>query len=143
MAHWTERYLGRAYDDGGCWFLFRDVQRERFGRAIDMPGVVPTTLRAQVRAFEAGSTALRWAKVERPLEGDAVLMSESRHPHHIGTYVEMKDGPRVLHSLRGQGSACPSLAAIRLARFNVLGFYRPADECAAHGAASPAIAEPA
>lgn len=128
MAHWVEQYLGRPYVAGGCWHLFKDVQRERFSRMVDV-ATVPDDLRGQIRAFEQGSKRLRWREVKQPIDGDGVLMTLSRQPHHVGTYVEINGVPRVLHSLEGQGVGCPSLAALQqLAGFNVIGFYRPEDE---------------
>jgi len=136
MTHWTEAYLGRPYVAGGCLLLFMEVQLARFGRKVEV-GAVPATLLGQVRAFKRGSKALRWAVVSEPKEGDGVLLGLAREPHHVGTYVDMGSGPRVLHSLEGQGSACPSLAALhQLGGFNVIGFYRPSAEC-------PALVPPA
>jgi hypothetical protein len=124
--HWTERYLGLPYEEGGCFFLFQRVQRERFGReAPPLCGGMPDKLLAVVRAFEAASTSGQWRAVDRPIEGDAVLMSSSREPHHVGTFVALGRG-RVLHSLRGQGSALPAIEQLATTHLNIVGFYRPA-----------------
>ncbi len=130
--HWSVAYLGKPYEEGGCWLLFQEVQRARYGRAIEAPpslaAAAPVEPRAIARSFLGASKALRWVEVKRPKEGDAVLMGEATDGHHVGTYVEMKGGPRVLHTLRGAGSACVPIARLEAMRFNIVGFYRPEAE---------------
>ena len=122
--HWTEAYIGRPYVDGGCWLLFREVQAGQFGRSVDVPSIPDTPLRI-MRAFESGSKSHRWVQVADRRDGDGILMSENEAPHHVGTYVAMPGGGRVLHSLKGQGSALHTFEHLKLVRFNIVGFYRP------------------
>ena len=127
MSHWTMRYLGMPYEPGGCLLLFMLVQRERFGRIID-PVAIPGQLKDQVLAFSAAPEKVGWAKVEKPIDGDAVLMSFHARPHHIGTYVADVARGSVLQSLEGNGVVLPALASQKAAGWHVLGFYRPQRE---------------
>ncbi|HZP98549.1 MAG TPA: hypothetical protein VFB13_03355 [Reyranella sp.] len=128
MPHWTEQYLGLPYEPAGCWLLFERVQRERFGRAVSI-GALPEDRRERIQAFRSGAGTLRWVETRAPIEGDAVLMTSSRHPHHVGVYVAIGRG-RVLHSIEGQGSQCTPIDNIAAIRWRILGYYRPEAECA-------------
>ena len=124
VSHWTERYLGQAYEPGGCLLLFLQVQRERFGRDID-PVAIPGELRERILAFCAAPEKAGWAKVPKPIDGDAVLMSYHNRPHHIGVYVADVAHGSVLQSLEGSGVVLPSLSRHEASGWKVLGFYRP------------------
>lgn len=126
-GHWTEPYLGLAHEPGGCWLLFLRVQRERFGRAIDEVGV-PESLRERIAALRAGSATGGWLKVETPRDGDGVLMSCSKHPHHVGVYVG--DVGAVLHSCDGAGGMLHTMYHLQASRWRIVGFYRPSAELA-------------
>lgn len=51
---------------------------------------------------------------------DAVLMSQSHRPTHVGVWV---DGA-VLHCVRGSGVVYTSLLALKNFPYNICGFYR-------------------
>ena len=124
-AHWTARYLGQPYVEGGCWHLFRQVQREQFDREVrEVPA--PEKLAEIVRAFRDRTDSFGWVKVARPVEGAAVLMSAAMHPHHVGTYVADVRGGSVLHAVKGVGVALPPLSHIEALRWRIVGYYVPA-----------------
>ncbi|MCX7364821.1 MAG: hypothetical protein NTV97_23705 [Alphaproteobacteria bacterium] len=136
-AHWTQRYLGMPYEPGGCLLLFVRVQRERFGRIVD-PVAIPGALRERILAFSAAPETVGWARVARPIDGDAVLMSFHARPHHIGVYVADVARGSVLQSIEGSGVVLPSLASQAAGFWRVLGFYRPQAEIAADAVAREA-----
>ena len=130
ITRWESDYLGRAWRSGAsgpeefdCWGLVRTVQRDVFGRALPEVDVDALDVRAVVRAFVAHPERARWARVERPSEGDCVLMSHARHPSHVGVWLACNGGG-VLHSLRGSGVVFSSLASLRRERWARIEFYR-------------------
>lgn len=118
----VEQYLGDAWVHGehDCWGFFRRVQREQFGRDVPVIDVDAFNLRDCIHAFTGNIERTRWAEVSDPQNGDAVLMSQSQRPTHVGVWV---DGA-VLHCVRGSGVVYTSLATLRNFPYNVLGFYR-------------------
>ena len=117
---WKENGYGPdAYD---CWGLARACQREVFGRELPIIDY-PSTIRAIVRIIESHEINDDWPQVETPAHGDVVTMTNSRHPHHIGTFLAL-DGGRVLHATEREGVMCCSIAQLKLAGFRGLKFHR-------------------
>lgn len=129
MSHWAARYIGRPWvpDAEGpaafnCWSFFRHVQARHYGR--DLPAIAnPGALLPQARAVRDHPERQRWARVETPADGDAVLMAPGRHPIHVGVWVDA-DGGRVVHCFEGSGVVAQSLADLAANRWRVDGFYR-------------------
>lgn len=42
-----------------------------------------------------------WRLAEHPVEGDAALLSRSKHPHHIGMIVFVDGHMKILHAVEG------------------------------------------
>jgi hypothetical protein len=95
-----------AYD---CWGLARAAQRELAGRDLPVVNADPSDLRAVVRLVTSHPLHSEWHKVTRPRHLDLVLMSHSRHPHHIGVWLDL-DGGVVLHATEQftKGTADPN-----------------------------------
>lgn len=122
--HWTTRYLGWDYEASGrCFGFFLTVQEERFGRRMPIEAVA-----AGFEAVRAGRRVAGWQMVDRPLEGDAVMMAHLLHPRHIGIFVPI-DGGSVLHCARGAGSSLPSVETLLIAQWRISSCWRPAEEC--------------
>lgn len=109
--HWAEAYVGRPYVEGrhDCADFVADVLRERFGRALALPG--RDSARATVRGRDRQIAALRGVYARRtaaPSEGDGVLMMAVGRGrgvgHHIGIWCAVSGEPFVLHCLKGTGS---------------------------------------
>ena len=102
--HWAFDYIGMPWtrDGNDCWQFFRRVQAERFGRVI--PAFDMASHRAVVcaRAVAENPERANWQPVDRPQEGDAVLMAHASHPSHIGLWIDV-DGGGVLHCINGPG----------------------------------------
>ena len=120
--HWVEQYLGDAWIHGShdCWAFFRKIQREQYGRDVPPIDVDAFNLRDCIREFSEHDERKKWVEVTEPIDGDAVLMSQSHRPTHIGIYVNGS----VLHCVRGSGVVFTPLASLRNFPYNVLGFYR-------------------
>ncbi len=131
VNHWTRQYVGEPYVPGenDCAALAVRVQREVFGRDIRLPGdrrEGPFGSSAQIDAL-ADDYAV---PVDRPTEGDAVLMRCRGRLSHVGVYCEIGGVAYVLHAMQagpaaGGGSVC--LHRLRdLPRYYLIaeGYYR-------------------
>lgn len=131
MTHWASSFIGLPYETGGqgpdafdCWGFFRYVQDRHYGRELPEVGLVPASLRAQVQEFEGNPERQHWHQVERPQEGDAVLMARRRMPVHIGVWITANGTGGVLHCMQGPGVVFMSPAGLRGAGWGRLTYYR-------------------
>jgi len=122
--HWASDYIGRPWSaaDQDCYAFVRTVFQDRYGLTIPP---VPLDARRTLACAHAidGYDLSDWRDVDRPREGDVVLMGHARRPHHVGLWVEC-DGLRVLHSVSGAGVIAQTATAARLQGWNLLRTYR-------------------
>jgi len=105
-SHWSDVYLGEPYSpgDADCAALAVRVADEVFCRRITLPQHAQG-LRASARQIDALAAAQEIAeRVERPREGDAVLMRCRGTLSHVGVYCEPDGTPWVLHAMRNAGA---------------------------------------
>ncbi|ANK79859.1 MAG: hypothetical protein TEF_02925 [Rhizobiales bacterium NRL2] len=128
--HWAEELIGRPWQAGGrgaqafdCWGLVRYCWREQFGIEVPEIPVDAADLRRVLDAFRDHPERRRWRLVAEPREGDAVLMRQSRHPVHVGLWLEV-DGGGVLHAARRIGVAFQNPRDLDLQGWRIEGFYR-------------------
>ncbi len=123
--HWAFDYIGTPWtrDGNDCWQFFRRVQAERFGRVI--PAFDMASHRAVVcaRAVAENPERANWQPVDRPQEGDAVLMAHASHPSHIGLWIDV-DGGGVLHCSNGPGVVFQKPAQLKASSWGHLEYYR-------------------
>jgi cell wall-associated NlpC family hydrolase len=127
--HWASQYIGLPYHPQGagpnafhCWSFVRHVQKQRFDR--DLPEVPnPEKILGVAKAFRDHSERERWQGVEKPEEGDCVLLCQSRHPVHVGIWLEADRGG-VLHCEESKGVVFQDRALLRLSGWQVEGFYK-------------------
>ena len=103
--HWATPYIGMPWVAGrsDCWNFARRVWQERFGWAVPLVDIDVSDARAARHALAAQPIGDTWAQVDRPVEGDAVLMAMGARPCHVGVWIEPESGPGVLHSVDGAG----------------------------------------
>lgn len=124
--HWAQSYVGQPYVEGAhdCAAFAARVQREIFRREIRLPTERGAGLRAQSRQIDdlAGVYAER---VERPAEGDGVLMRCRGTLSHVGVYCEIGGTAYVLHAMKNAGQVClHRLRDLANQGLAVEGFYR-------------------
>ena len=124
-THWAAQYIGEAYERGSndCWAFCRRVWAEHFGMEVPVVSVDGSSLRAITRAFSHHPERMLWNAVEYPVEGDAVLLSHSRFPSHVGIWIDA-DGGGVLHCQDPMGVIFSSRAALQRGGWGRLQFYR-------------------
>jgi len=128
--HWAEELIGRPYRAGGqgpdafdCWGLVRSVMAHRFGRALPAIPVNALDVRAVLTAFRDHCERRNWDLVAMPVEGDCVLMRQSRHPVHVGVWLNV-DGGGVLHAVSSSGVVFQRVRDLPGAGWRIEGFYR-------------------
>jgi hypothetical protein len=127
--HWATALIGLKWsvhgsgpDTFNCWEFVRMVQARHFGRAL-AEIANPEDILVMGRTFRDHPERRRWAKVEHPAEGDCVLLRQSRHPIHVGIWLDV-DGGGVLHCSRESGVVFQNPAALKLNGWGIEGFYR-------------------
>ncbi len=128
--HWAEELIGRPYRAGGpgpdafdCWGLVRWVMAQRFCRELPAIPVDAADLRAVLTAFRDHPERQRWQSVSVPLDGDCVLMRQSRHPVHVGVWLTV-DGGGVLHAIECNGVVFQRVRDLPASGWRIEGFYR-------------------
>lgn len=118
----AREYIGQAwvYGEHDCWAFFRKVQKEKFNREVPAVNVDALDTRACVRQFTSHNERKNWQEVKEPQNGDAILMSQSKRPTHVGVWV---DGA-VLHCVRGAGVVYSNMRALKSFPYNIVGIYR-------------------
>ena len=127
---WAIQYIGRPWIAGergpesfDCWGLFLWVQKTHFSRKLPVIPVDALNLRTVLHTFKTHPERQRWAVVDVPQQGDAVLMRQSRHPVHVGVWVEA-DGGGVLHCAQQAGVVFQQLISLASHGWQVEGYYR-------------------
>lgn len=120
MSDWG-KYIGIPWENGAqgpdaydCWSFFRDMQRTHFERELPIISVNANSIKTVISEFQSNDEYTNWEQVEMfsQLEGgDAVLMSQSRYPSHVGIWIEV-DGGGVLHCVQGSGVIFSSAVGI-------------------------------
>lgn len=132
MTHWAIQYIGlpwafgqagpHAYD---CWNFVRLVYNRHFN--IDLPVVEYTAdWKDSAKKLQDPEARREWRKVDKPQEGDAVMMARSRYPIHIGLWINANGTQGVLHCLERVGVHFTSQNLIRSSGWGSLEYYRHA-----------------
>lgn len=106
----VDRFIGIPYCPRrmDCADLAMLVQRELFGRAVQLSGKRPRPLDESAQAAAVHAYAQLLAEpASHPQDGDAVLMREAGTPRagHIGTYFFINFTPYVLHTSHALGGS--------------------------------------
>lgn len=122
---WPTQYIGdpwvRYHHD--CWAFVRRVWHEVFG--LDVPSVDVDALSAlSVRRVLSNHAELQnWEKIQGPVEGCGVLMSQGKRASHVGIWADSDYGG-VLHCVKGRGVIFTTIPATVNMGYNILGYYR-------------------
>jgi len=130
--HWACRYIGLPWQAGAtgpevldCWSLVAWVQKHHFGRNLPDIPVVEGNLKRLALTFRDHPERKRWQPTNTPEQGDAVLMRQSRHPIHVGIWITISPTEYgVLHCVKGNGVVFQNMASLKLAGWQIEGFYR-------------------
>ncbi len=127
--HWSERFLGVVYEQGAqgpdaydCWSFARWVQREQFGRDVPF-APSPMSRGAVARVMPGWAAEFGWVETTTPVGGDAVFMSLTKVPSHVGIYVDDAREPSVLHCPQG-GPGLHSLFHLKTSMWRLRAYYR-------------------
>ena len=129
--HWVIPLIGKPWQAGhqgpdafDCWGLLVWVYQHRYGIELPRIAVAEGNVREQVRAFHAHPERAHWQTIATPIEGDALLLRQSRHPIHVGIWIETEGEAGVLHALQGAGVVFQTLNSLMLSGWSVEGVYR-------------------
>lgn len=122
---WAQDYIGQAwvYGEHDCWAFFRKVQKEQFGRDVPIIDVDAFNTLECVRTFIGHNERNNWVEIPNTKlaqNGDAVLMSQSKRPTHVGIWV---DGA-ILHCVRHTGVVYTPENKLKSFPYNITGIYR-------------------
>jgi len=129
--HWAVPLIGKPWESGqqgpeafDCWGLLVWVYQQQFNINLPNIAVAEGDLRSQVKAFHAHPENAHWQRVEKPKEGNALLLRQSRHPIHVGLWIDTEGESGVLHALQGAGVVFQTLNSLKLSGWSVEGIYR-------------------
>ena len=129
--HWAVPLIGKPWEAGqqgpdafDCWGLLAWVYKQQFNINLPRISVAEGDLRSQIKAFRAHPEHRHWQQVDSPKEGDALLLRQSRHPIHVGLWIETEGEAGVLHALQGAGVVFQTLNSLKLSSWSIEGVYR-------------------
>lgn len=127
--HWAEAYIGAPWvpQSNDCWAFCRRVWAERFGIDVPVVEIDVHSILTVARAFHGHVERGNWQPVTQPAEGDAVLLSHTRYPSHVGIWLDA-DGGGVLHCQQGIGVIFSRPDALAKNGWGRLSFYRHASK---------------
>lgn len=107
----VERFVGIPYDEDACDCadLVVLVQRELFGREVQLPNGRPRGVRGQAVLGELSKPY--GTPTDSPQDGDLVLMRDRGRAGHVGVYFHLAHEGWVLHS--NQRNGCSVLHRVR------------------------------
>lgn len=133
MNHWAAQYIGKPWVRGAmgpeayyCFSLFAEVQRTRFG--IILPNLDPDFDVAEAaRMIRDHDERVNWIQVDKPQEGDAVLMARRKVPGHIGVWIAANGKHGVLHCVEGMGVVFTTLPHLQIQGWGSVSYFRHKD----------------
>ena len=130
MTHWATDYIGKPWvvaSDGpeayDCWGLVVAIHKRLYGRDLTIIPVQENNLRQLIKTIDAHPERANWDVVHKPMEGDIALMRQSRHPIHVGIWLDI-DGGGMLHCMQGAGVVFQNLHSLALTGWKIENYYR-------------------
>lgn len=123
-----ENYIGRPWVATGfnCWELLREVYRQELNIDLPICTVDGGDLLAVGKAFLNSDVKKSFKEIETPVHLCAVAMRHlhSKYESHCGVYLQLSDGDRILHNMRGAGVLLEPVARLHWHQLTISGFYQ-------------------
>ena len=130
MTHFANKYIGRPWvagaqgpDSFDCWGFVRYVLKHEYDYNVPQVNVNAECLRDVLHAFRTDLAFRAFKEVEKPQDGDVVLMRQSKNPVHAGLWLDV-DGGGVLHCVRDSGVIFQSICSLNVSGWFLNSFYR-------------------
>lgn len=130
MTHWAADYIGKPWvvasdgpDSYDCWGLVVAVQRRLYGHDLSIIPVAENDMKTLIRTMRDHPERQNWHSVTVPHEGDVALLRQSRHPIHVGVWLDV-DGGGILHAVQGAGVVFQSLNNLAMTGWKIENYYR-------------------
>ena len=130
MIHFANKYIGLPWvagrqgpDSFDCWGFVRWVLAHEYGHIVPPVNINPDNLRDVLRAFKEDLAFQAFKEVEKPQDGDVVLMRQSKNPVHAGLWLDV-DGGGVLHCVRDSGVVFQIVHSLNLNGWYLDSYYR-------------------
>ena len=99
------------------------IHKRLYGRDLTIIPVQENNLRQLIKTIDAHPERAHWDVVYKPIEGDIALMRQSRHPIHVGIWLDI-DGGGMLHCMQGAGVVFQNLHSLALTGWKIENYYR-------------------
>lgn len=125
MKHFASKYIGQPYRAGlfNCWDFVRQVYGNEYGIILNHIPVDETNLKQLMTTVKTTSEHKNWRPVKQIQEGDLLLMRQSKHPIHVGIWVNI-DGGGVLHCIKDSGVVFQTKQSLQLSGWKIEKGYR-------------------
>ena len=128
MNNILERYIGAPWADNGtddngfdCWGLLVHVYRTFYD--INIPETYTYNLENKIRTtklIEEVTQTPSWQEIATPVEGCAVGLSQNKHIHHVGVWID----DACLHANRRFGVVYQNLRQLNMSGYSLIKFYQ-------------------
>lgn len=130
MTHFANKYIGRPWvagaqgpDSFDCWGFVRYVLKHEYDHDVPQVNVNAECLRDVLLAFRTDLAFQAFKEVEKPQDGDVVLMRQSKNPVHAGLWLDV-DGGGVLHCVRDSGVVFQNVCSLNTCGWYLDSYYR-------------------
>lgn len=130
MTHFANKYIGRPWvagaqgpDSFDCWGFVRYVLKHEYDHNVPQVNVNAECLRDVLQAFRTDLAFQAFKEVEKPQDGDVVLMRQSKNPVHAGLWLDI-DGGGVLHCVRDSGVVFQNVRSLNTCGWYLDSYYR-------------------
>lgn len=130
MTHFANKYIGLPWvagaqgpDQFDCWGFVRYVLKHEYGFDVPPVNVNAECLRDVLHAFRTDLAFQAFKEVEKPQDGDVVLMRQSKNPVHAGLWLDV-DGGGVLHCVRDSGVVFQNVCSLNTCGWYLDSYYR-------------------
>lgn len=110
-------------DSFDCWGLVRFVLLHEYGYNVPPVNINPNNLRDVLSAFHADLAFQAFVEVDKPQDGDVVLMRQAKNPVHAGIWLDV-DGGGVLHCVREIGVVFQNVPSLNATGWFLHSYYQ-------------------